>query len=116
MKKGILQVLKLILAFAGGGAIGLIIALLFTGTSVNEFLSKLTHVDWVETGGAGLFSILCAFVAMGIHTIIHEAGHLIAGLMSGYKFLLFRIGSLTLIHSDGKYQLKKRKKQAKGKR
>ncbi|MBQ6939487.1 MAG: hypothetical protein IJN35_06530 [Muribaculaceae bacterium] len=107
MKKGILQVLKLILAFAGGGAIGLIIALLFTGTSVNEFLSKLTRVDWVETAGAGLFSVLCAFVAMAIHTIIHEAGHLIAGLISGYKFLLFRIGSLTLIHSDGKYQLKR---------
>lgn len=107
MKKVILQVLKMLLAFAGGGAIGLIIALLFTGTSISEFITKFARVDWVETVGAGAFSILCAFVALVAHTILHEAGHLIAGLISGYKFLLFRIGSLTLIHNDGKYHFKK---------
>ena len=107
MKKSILQVLKMILALAGGGAIGLTIALLFTGTSINELITKFSRVDWAETIGAGVFSILAAFTALGIHTILHEAGHLIAGLMSGYKFLLFRIGSITLIHNNGKYLFKK---------
>ena len=49
MKKSILQVLKIILALAGGGAIGLTIALLFTGTSINELITKFSRVDWAET-------------------------------------------------------------------
>lgn len=107
MRKGILQVLKMILALAGGGVIGITIALLFTGTSINEFITKLAHVEWGEIVGVGAFSILSGFIALCIHIIVHEAGHLIAGLISGYKFLLFRIGSLTLIHSEGKYRIKK---------
>ena len=82
MKKGILQGLKMILALAVGGAIGLSIALLFTGTSVNEFITKFARVNWGEMLGVCLFSILCAGIALGTHTILHEAGHLIAGLMS----------------------------------
>ena len=107
MKKVILQVLKMLLALAGGGAIGLAIALIFTGTSISEFITKFARVDWIETIGTGAFSIFTAFVALAVHTILHEAGHLIAGLISGYKFLLFRIGSLTIIQSDGKFHLKK---------
>ena len=53
MKKGILQILKMLLALAGGGAIGLTIALLFTGTSINVFIAKFTQVDWIETVGVG---------------------------------------------------------------
>ncbi|MBR5001915.1 MAG: hypothetical protein IKY13_00195 [Bacteroidaceae bacterium] len=64
MNKSILQVLKMILALAGGGAIGLTIALLFTGTSINELITKFSRVDWAETVGAGVFSILAAFAAL----------------------------------------------------
>ncbi|MGH4117478.1 site-2 protease family protein [Clostridium sp.] len=42
-----------------------------------------------------------------IHIIIHEAGHLIFGLMTGYSFVSFRIGSFTLIKEDGKLKSKK---------
>ena len=64
MNKSILQVLKMILALAGGGVIGLTIALLFTGTSINELITKFSRVDWAETVGAGAFSILAAFAAL----------------------------------------------------
>lgn len=42
-----------------------------------------------------------------IQTIIHELGHMIAGLMSGYSFGSFRIGSVMLVKENGKIKLKK---------
>lgn len=39
--------------------------------------------------------------------IIHEAGHLIFGLISGYKFVSFRVGSLMLKKEKGKFVIKK---------
>ncbi len=42
-----------------------------------------------------------------IQTVTHEAGHLVAGLLSGYRFLSFRIGSLLLIKSEGRLRLKR---------
>jgi hypothetical protein len=51
--------------------------------------------------------IFIFFIGYLIHIIIHEAGHLIFGLMTGYSFVSFRIGSLTLIKEDGKLKRKK---------
>ena len=42
-----------------------------------------------------------------IQAIIHEAGHLIFGLISGYEFISFRVGSITIIKDEGKFKLKK---------
>ncbi len=42
-----------------------------------------------------------------IQTIIHELGHMLAGLMSGYSFGSFRIGSVMLVKENGKIKLKK---------
>lgn len=47
------------------------------------------------------------FVSCYIHVILHEAGHLVFGLMTGYKFSSFRVGSLMLIKQDGVMRLKK---------
>ncbi len=48
---------------------------------------------------AYLFGVI--LLAFYIQTILHESGHLIAGLLSGYRFLSFRIASLTLIRKGG---------------
>ena len=42
-----------------------------------------------------------------IHIVIHEAGHLIFGLITGYSFISFRIGSFTLIKEHKKLKHKK---------
>ncbi len=47
-----------------------------------------------------------AMAAIYLATIIHEGGHLIAGLLSGYKFLSFRVMSMVFIKIDGKIKLK----------
>ena len=53
----------------------------------------------------GLFFAM--YAAILIQIIIHEAGHLVFGLMSGYKFSLFRIFSLTFVKEDGKIRTKR---------
>ncbi len=44
-----------------------------------------------------------------LQTIIHESGHLVFGLLSGYHFLSFRILSFTIVKRDGKLLWKKLK-------
>lgn len=52
----------------------------------------------------GIAGILVLFY---ISIIVHEAGHLTFGLMSGYTFSSFRIGSLMWIKQDGKIKLRR---------
>lgn len=53
--------------------------------------------------------IVLLFVAVALaaylQVILHEAGHLVCGLLSGYRFVSFRIGSVTLL-KDGKGKLR----------
>ena len=54
-----------------------------------------------------LVMVLAVYGAMLIQTIVHEAGHLAFGLVTGYEFSSFRIGSLMFIKEDGKMKLRK---------
>ncbi|MBQ3012790.1 MAG: M50 family metallopeptidase [Clostridia bacterium] len=54
---------------------------------------------------AGL--LLGIYVAFFFHVIVHEAGHLIFGLLTGYKFSSFRIGSFMWMKENGKLKLKR---------
>ncbi len=52
-------------------------------------------------GVAGI--IICAYISI----IVHEGGHMLFGLASGYSFCSFRIGSLMWIKQDGKIKLRR---------
>ena len=76
----------------------------FCGNAVNAlFPEENIGAELLTLGGLILWSAVSAF----LHIIIHEGGHLVCGLMSGWKFLSFRIGSLTLVKQDKKLKLKK---------
>ena len=77
-------------AYAADGALNLV-------TNGNEALELLAVFGFVMVGM--LFYYL--------HIIIHEGGHLIGGLCTGWKFLSFRVGNLTLVNREGKLQWKK---------
>ena len=49
-----------------------------------------------------LIYLLVFYAAYFIHIIVHESGHLVFGLLTGYTFLSFRIGSLTVTKEGGK--------------
>lgn len=53
----------------------------------------------------GAFVIL--FATSLIHTVLHEIGHLIFGLITGYQFVSFRVGSILWMRQEGKLVRKK---------
>lgn len=54
-----------------------------------------------------LILLLMIFVASYIQSAIHEGGHLLFGLLSGYKFISFRIGPFMFIENKGKIRIKR---------
>lgn len=48
-------------------------------------------------------TLLLLLVAIFFQTIVHEGGHLVFGLISGYRFTSFRIGSIQLSRRAGKF-------------
>ena len=49
-----------------------------------------------------VLDIFTIFIAYILGIIIHESGHLVMGLLTGYKFVSFRIGTFTIVKRDGK--------------
>ena len=92
--------LTMIIFILGGGACG------FIGMYC---LEKLIGKD------AGAGKLICAlsdliilmYIVMFGHIIIHELGHLVFGLLTGYQFASFRIGSLMFVKKEGKIKVKK---------
>lgn len=71
------------------------------GFSVKTELSK----EEVILRGAVFY--LGMFAIFYFHIIVHEGGHLLFGLLTGYKFGFFRVGSLLFMKQDGRWKRKK---------
>ena len=54
-----------------------------------------------------LLLVLCMYGALTLQLIIHEAGHLVFGLATGYRFSSFRVFNLILLKEEGKLRFKK---------
>ena len=52
------------------------------------------------------FCMVLIFASYFIQAIIHELGHLVFGLLTGYKFISFRIGSVMFIKENEKLRIK----------
>ena len=46
------------------------------------------------------------YAVMFLHIVLHEGGHLIFGLLTGYRFVSFRVGSLMLLKNEQGYHLR----------
>ena len=51
--------------------------------------------------------LLGLFLVLFLQTILHEAGHLVFGLATGYRFSSFRVASFMVIRLDGTLRLKR---------
>ena len=89
-------VITLILCLAIGALSGLLVPYYFD--SVPE-----------EHTTALALAILVVYVVLAIYSsiILHEGGHLVFGLLTGYRFSSFRIGSLMLVKANGRLKLKR---------
>lgn len=94
-----------------GGLIGLLlgglIVVIFTDTTWTEYIQKYYSLDISEGVAVFFVAIASLLVSLAIIVPIHELGHLICGLLSGYKFVSFRIFNFTLLKQDGKFRIKK---------
>lgn len=97
MKKSlsiIFKILFYVLLFAVGVMMGasMMFSILFADSSNVPLTFVLLIIGFI------IVYFLCV--------IIHEGGHLVFGLISGYRFSSFRIGSIMLIKRDGKMQIR----------
>ena len=94
MKKKMKTLIPLVI----GGVTGVV-----AGIAAPNLFSELDSVS----------DLLMAFVAMIVvyylNVIVHEGGHLICGLLSGYKFVSFRIGSFIIYKSKNEWKVGKYK-------
>lgn len=104
------QILKLIGSLFLGGSIGFIgatvIIVLFTDISFNQFMEKWQRIEALELVGVMLLSLITFVLCCILQIILHEGGHLIGGLLSGYRFVSFRILNWTIIKEEGKLRIK----------
>ncbi|MBU3158229.1 hypothetical protein KPL37_00385 [Clostridium frigoris] len=92
-------------------AIGVAVGILsskISNTYLEEFMNQHVKSSNIFVELLNFYIILLIFgLGFLIHIVIHEAGHLIFGLMTGYSFVSFRIGSITIIKENKKWKLKK---------
>ncbi len=76
------------------------------GLMMVPFLESMDGVPggfWL--GLAALVLLLYAVIAVQI--LLHEAGHLVCGLLSGYRFSSFRVFGLMLVRTEGRLRLRR---------
>ena len=78
------------------GSIAMLIAYLLMGLGCGIIAAQAT-----DRLGGGLPQMLFLVLAgvygsLLIHIVLHEAGHMVFGLMTGYRFISFRVGSFVL--------------------
>ncbi len=82
-----------------GAVCGVVIVMFLEG------LGEDAPTHEVITSLVGLY--LGVYIAFFFHIIIHEAGHLIFGLLTGYKFSSFRVLSFMWVKESGKVKFKR---------
>lgn len=80
---------------------------LFTDSSFSSLGNKFVSVNFGELAGILLMVFIFMFLSFFLQVIIHEGGHLVCGLATGYRFVSFRILNFTLIRQDGKFRIKR---------
>lgn len=92
MKKIILFIILLILGFFLGISLSIVCATLIPG-KISLSLYLIMYLAFI--------------ISFPLTAIIHESGHLVMGLITGYKFSSFRIGKWMLIKENNHFRFKK---------
>ncbi len=86
--------------------------MLLTGVVCGVLIITSLNFFGTLVKGMGAFLLMLAeamavmFVASYLQTIFHEGGHLVFGLLTGYKFISFRIGHFMFIREKGRLKVK----------
>ena len=105
-----MKVLKMLLGMLVGAAVGYGGVLLIMWLIDGGMPSAKSHSEGVDYGLLAVsvgFAMLWLFVTAFIHLVLHEAGHLVTGLLTGYRFLSFRVFKFTLVRTDEGLSMKR---------
>lgn len=97
MKKNGKKLLGHLLAVLVGVALGLLIGVTL-GLLMPDGVGDTGWPVWADIAAM----MLAALIAFLLQTVVHEGGHLVCGLLSGYEFLSFRVGSVMLVKQGDK--------------
>ncbi len=92
------QLRNSILYFLTCTILGIAVGLIANRTLRSEVNSKF----W-------LIAILFIWLDRILLIVIHEAGHFVGGIITSYRFQLFRVFSYCIVKEDNKYKIEKRK-------
>lgn len=105
------KIIKVLLGLLVGVGLGLLIGFgLFALTNdggVSAFFEKLASINVLEVLLLVGLMILWLVVSAVLQIVIHEGGHLVAGLLMGYRFVSFRVFSLTLVRQEGRFRFRR---------
>ncbi len=82
------------------------IMVIFIGFPIGFTVGKMLS-QGSEGGITFLELIVALIIAWHFNIIVHESGHLVFGLLTGYGFSSFRIWSLMLVKQEGKIRLRR---------
>lgn len=83
------------LIWAGCGVMGYFLGMYIEATTPESYTTA-------QEMGYMLLVMACVLVGGYIQIILHEGGHLVGGLLTGYQFSSFRVGSAMLLRENGK--------------
>lgn len=97
----------LLIGMFAGLAVAGVFVVLFTDTTLEQYIMKFSEIDVAESAAAFAVGAASFVVSLFALIMLHEAGHLVGGLMSGYRFVSFRVFNYTFIKVDGRLRVKK---------
>ena len=107
MKRIIKVLLGLLMGVTAGLLIGAGLFVLTNDGGLTAFFEKLASIKVLEVLSLIGLMILWLVVSAVLQIIIHEGGHLVAGLFMGYRFVSFRVFSFTLVRQEGRFRLRR---------
>lgn len=104
--------MKLLFRLIGGLLLGAVIGLIIIipvmavidGESITTVARTVYDKFTLQKVMGTVWMLIAILIAAVLSIIIHEGGHLVAGLLTGYKFVSFRFFNWTLIREEGRLQ------------
>ena len=100
------MIFKLIRGMLVGVCVGLILVIpiiaIIEGESITSVARTICYNITLQEVLGIVWLLLACLLAVILSIAIHEGGHLVAGLLTGYKFVSYRFFNWTLIRKDGR--------------
>lgn len=85
----------------------IVIAMMATAYGTIDKTAEYYAAKWNFGRWSFVVFAVCCLLALQLQIVFHEGGHLVCGLICGYSFISFRVGSFILLKQRDKFVLKR---------